>query len=74
MTALVVPIDRVRRAVAQSVRLGMPETQAAVVARIVADVRDEQFGRWEQRYGRAMRLIGVTLPSGIQPQREDTNP
>lgn len=72
MTAIVVPFDRVRRAVDQSARLGMPEAQAAVVARIVADVRDEQSENWQQRYARAMRVIGCTLPSGIQPQREDT--
>jgi len=74
MTALVIPIDRVRRAVAQSARLGMAETQRVVAARIVDDIRDEQAEDWQQRYGRAMRLIGVTLLSGIQPQREDTNP
>ena len=69
MTALVVPLDRVRRAVDQSARLGMPEAQAAVVARIVADVRDEQSVDWQQRYDRAMRLIGVTLPS-LTPETE----
>ena len=69
MTALVVPLDRVRRAVDQSARLGMPEAQAAVVARIVADVRDEQSVDWQQRYDRAMRLIGVTLLS-LTPETE----
>lgn len=70
MTALVVPLDRVRHAVDQSARLGMPEAQAAVVARIVADVRDEQSTDWQQRYGRAMRLIGVTLPEPLNPETE----
>lgn len=71
MTALVIPIDRVRRAVDQSVRLGADETQRVVAARIVGDIRDEQSENWQQRYARAMRVIGCTLPPGTEPQHED---
>ena len=37
MTAVIVELGRVRNAVDQSARMGMPETRQAVVARIVAD-------------------------------------
>jgi hypothetical protein len=60
MTALVVDLERVKRAVGMSHTLGMPETRATVVARIIANTREEQSGDWQQRHERAMRLISAT--------------
>lgn len=42
MSAVIVDFGRVRRAVAQSARMGIPEPRRAVVARLVADSRDRQ--------------------------------
>lgn len=42
MTVVVVSLTRVRDAVNQSARMGMPETQQTVVNRIVADERERQ--------------------------------
>lgn len=42
MSAVIVDLGRVRRAVAQSARMGIREPQQAVVARLVADSRDRQ--------------------------------
>ena len=40
MGALVIDLRPVRNAVEQSQKMGMPETRQAVVARVVADIRD----------------------------------
>lgn len=40
MNALIVPIGLVRRAIDQSVRMGMAETPQDVIQRLLADLRD----------------------------------
>lgn len=69
MTALVVHLDRVRRAVAMAARLSPHESQRTVAARIVQDIRDETSGDWERVHERAMRKIheagGRLLPADL---------
>lgn len=57
MTALVVHLDRVRRAVEMAARLSPHESPRTVAARIVQDIRNEASGEWERVHERAMQRI-----------------
>lgn len=68
MNGVVVDLVRVRNAVQQSARLGMPETQQDVVRRIVADAKERHVhgGKLADLYTERLRrqVCAYSAPGG----------